>query len=443
MLRFLRFKFLLVLIFIISIAQYGSVAFVSALKGNVVLWQMDNHAAEGAGLFRYIKDAFLLCFSFLWPIYALKIKLPKVILNIISIYFVWFGFVLGFGSIGMFFGYSSMLFMMAGLRWLMLLHASFGVFILMHGSLSGLNYHKNIIYCLIGFGAIDLLLISWQLSSGQAAYGLALGQSRLTGLFSNAGVAGFFGLALALTGMQLDGASFKLRLMLSCGALIIGLSSGTRSMIMAVFFITSLQVIEYVEGGAGKKFRIFLKITSPPILLIIMWIGYQWMIGAVDRGGILDAQLAGGGRISNFVNMLDILSLSDTGEFLFGRGLGVGTNTAYGMLEADGIEPSKFRFNWLIDNAFLTQFFQFGLIGSLIFWIGIFCFCVAVKPLAIKKYRRRYWLTVLIFFVILWVGNPFEHYLLMMPYAISFGCVYWGSYNQKKLIKSLSAESIA
>jgi hypothetical protein len=176
---------------------------------------------------------------------------------------------------------------------------------------------------------------------------------------------------------------------------------------------------------------------------VIFWLGYEWMITAVDRGGIMEAQLARGGRISNFLNMLNVISGSNLGEFTFGRGMGVGTNTAYGMLLAAGKAPEAYRFNWLIDNAFLTQFFQLGALGSLVFWIGLGYIFVVVKPAPIRKYRRRYWVVASCFFAILWAGSPFEHYFLMMAFFIALGSIYWTARAEQRELYRSSSQGVA
>ncbi|WP_416050612.1 hypothetical protein [Cupriavidus basilensis] len=430
MFKWLRFEILIPLIFIVGVAQYGGAAGTSALQGDGALWQMDNATMEGAGISRYVKDGFLLILSISWPIYIKKLGLPRATTNLVGIYFIWVVLAISLGLIGAIFGDGSWIFIFAGLRWLMLLHASFGVFLMTYSLPDKMGKHKSVIYCLILLALLDLVVVMWQLRSGQAAFGVSFGQGRLTGLFNNAGVAGFFGLALALTGLQLDGASRKSRLVLSSAALVIALSTGTRSMIIGVFLVMMVQVLEGVESGSRRGIKDALMILLIPILGVVAWVGYGWMIQTVDRGDIVEMQLANGGRISNFVGMVDVLSTAEQIEFMFGRGLGIGTNTAYSMLAASGISPEGIRFNWLIDNAFLTQFFQFGLIGSLVFWVGVLFFAVTIRPGKYKRYRRRYLIAAVMFFVILWAGNPFEHYFLMLPFAIAMGSVYWGGMAQ-------------
>ena len=425
--KWLRFDILIILIFMIGVSQYATVAVTSALQGDVVLWQMETAAMEGSGWLRYVKDGFLLLLSISWPLYLRKVNLPHPIARMIRIYSFWMLCVVIFGAIGIIVEYSPFLFLTAGMRWLLLLHASFGVFVLMASAPNSISTHHNVMRALLVMAAFDLTLILMQYATGQSSFGLGFGQSRLTGLFNNAGVAGFFGFALAMVGMQLDGASNRSRFLLAGASLVIALSSGTRSISIFVFLILSLQTIEYFYSSSKQIIRKLFIVFIIPTFFLMVVLGYQWMIDLVDRGGILEIQLQSGGRISNFINMTGVLLEADVGEFLFGRGLGVGTNTAHNMLLATGISPYAFRFNWLIDNAFLTQFFQLGLLGSALFWVGVLIFAVLVRPPRIKKYRRRYWLTCILFFAVLWAGNPFEHYLLMLPFSISLGCSYWGA----------------
>jgi len=442
MFRWLRFDVFVPLVFIIGVAQYGSAAIVAALHGNVVLWQMDNLAMESAGPLRYIKDAFLLIISVVWPIYAARRTWPKGTSKIIVLYLVWLLLILCIGLVGILVGYSPPIFLVAGIRWLMILHVSFGVFLLMWVCPIWSRPNRRVIYCLLGLAALDLMLITVQFGVGGAT-GNAFGHSRLTGFFSNAGVGGFFGLALVLVGLQMDDTSTKLRFLLSGGAMVIALSSGTRSMVISVFILTALQALEWVESRRDRRLTGPLKLAFGPAILVIAWLGYRWLIDAVDRGGMVETQLAHGGRISNFIDMMGVIYSADFGELLFGRGLGVGTNTAYTMLVAAGLDPGGFRFNWLIDNSFLTQFFQFGILGSLVFWSGVFGFLVLMRPRGLRKYVRRYWVTTALFFIILWAGNPFEQYFLMIPFSIAIGAAHWSARFNKNVAKPLAPRAAA
>lgn len=138
MLKWMRAKYLIPLIFIVGVAQYGVTAVQNVLSGNVVMWTMDSELMESAGPLRYVKDAFLLLLSFTWLIYVSRFKQYSLTKKLVGYYFFWLACITLLSILGIAIGYSPAFFLMAGLRWLMLLHASVGVFFLMRG-LSWLN----------------------------------------------------------------------------------------------------------------------------------------------------------------------------------------------------------------------------------------------------------------------------------------------------------------
>ena len=149
-----------------------------------------------------------------------------------------------------------------------------------------------------------------------------------------------------------------------------------------------------IQEPLQKRSRKLIKVLFLPALLAAGTLGYQALISVVDRGDLIGNQLGDGGRVTNFFEALDMLYSADLGELLWGRGLGVGTNTAYGLLSAQRITPESYRFNLLIDNSLLTTFFQFGFVGSALFWLGICMFVLSIRPRMSARFRRRYWVTI-------------------------------------------------
>ena len=427
MLRWLNVQYLLPLIFIIGLAQYGVTAIQNVLSGNVVMWTMDSETMESAGPLRYVKDAFLLILAFIWPIYVAKLRSPVGIRKLYGYYFVWLPCIALFGVLGIAIGYSPPFFLAPGFRWLMLLHSAVGVFFLMRGISSLRRQQSHILWLFIAMAVLDALVILMQIRAGASIGDVRLAGSRLTGMFNNAGIAAFFGFSIALCGMCLTRTSIRQRATLTALSLFIAFASGTRSMMILIFVIFIIQINAVMISYNLKKYSTIILFGTTIFFSVVGWLSYQSMIDSVGRGGILETQLGEGGRISNFFGMLKTLYAADYGELLIGRGIGIGTNTAYGMLKAVDIYPEMYRFNWLIDNSFLTQFFQFGAIGSLLFWAGIFAFLYETgrKLSSTHKLHHRLASSFLVF--ILFAGNPFEHYFLIMGFSIAIGLSFWGS----------------
>lgn len=422
--RMLRFDYLLPLILLAGVAQYSLVAYTAIVSGSVSLWTIDFSELTSAGPLRYVKDAMIVGISIAWLIVLPTLHLPRELVRLIHIYFLWLGVVIGVGLIGFILEYSPLFFLPAGLRWMLLLHAAFGIFILSSTLVIGNTRHKFIFRFLLVILLINSYATLLQLKSTANAIGVAFGAARLTGLFSNAGVAATFAIAVALFVSQLNEIGLKRRISVTFVCLFLALSSGTRYATGAVFIIILAQLWELIDvGTGGLKAR--KKVVFFPLAVLAIFIGYQALILQVDRGDAIFQQFGQGGRVDNFFITINLLYSSDIAELFFGRGLGIGTNTAISALFADGINPSRYRFNILVDNSLLTGIFQFGLFGSLVFWFGIWKFIKFVKPKhsSIAKARFLVVSTVILMTVVL--GNPFEQYLLMMAFASALGSGYW------------------
>ena len=331
------------------------------------------------------------------------------------------------GSVAFVLDYSPLSFVWSGLRWLLLLHASFGLFLLSKSFLdNGVSQRLIAIFCLC-IGVVDLAFALQQLSELGIAYGATFAETRVTGFFGHAGPAAFFGFAMALICLHLDRVSFPIRFSVSAIGFLIALSTGTRSIVIFIFMIIALQFFEFVEVNRTSLLYRVRKIIFLPLVTAAAFVGYGWLIAIVDRGDLVGTQLEEGGRVANAVESIKMLYSAEMGELIFGRGLGIGTNTAYGQLLAAGVTPEFYRFNFLVDNAILTTFFQFGLLGSIWFWSGIVMFVASARPKLHGRASRRYWTTCAMFLLILWAGNPFEQYYLMLSFATSLGCAYWAS----------------
>jgi hypothetical protein len=409
----------------VGVAQYGMVAFSIITSGEVSLWTVESDLLESAGLLRYIKDITLVVFSIAWVIALPRLYLTKKLTKLIKLYFLWFIMLIIIGIVPFILNYSPLFFLPAGLRWLMLLHASFGIFILSSTLVTNRLGHKKLVNIILVILLMDAYAILLQFSLASNFYQMALGASRLTGLFGNAGVAGFFALSMALVILQLDGVLLKKRILINLLCIFVALSSGSRFVTMAVFLIILIQFWEVAEQGYNNRLKAIIKFCFILLSISALFFGYEALTVQVDRGDAIAQQFERGGRVYNFLETIEIIGTADVGEFVLGRGLGLGTNTAMGSLLSQGVEPNQYRFNRLVDNGLLTAFFQFGLLGSLIFWIGICMFMLSIKPKYLNRSIQRYFITILLILITILAGNPFEQYYLMVAYAVSLGSSYW------------------
>lgn len=417
-----RPQFLLPLIFVIGLLQYGAVAMQSIAQGDVALWQIDDAALTGAGISRYFKDVFLVLFA-AWPIFIARRSLSSEMVRIFRAYLIWLAAIILLGTTGHVIFDTPTIFLLAGLRWILLLHCALGLFLLMRTWVQPGARQWRLFYALFILVVADLAVAFTQLNIGFALYEVGFARSRVTGLFSNAGVAAFFAFGIALVAVHLDNVRFTPRMVLIAGCIGIALTSGTRSMVLSILAVGAVMLMEILERH-GSSYRSLLKL----VILITVFTGgayaYVQLISLVDRGGMIETQFQAGGRVANAIETLYLLGQADPVELLVGRGLGTGTNTAYGALTASGVQPEIFRFNLLVDNAFLTQFFQFGIIGSMVFWGGLLVFLKSAKPKG-AVLRRRYWVAVTLLFLITLSGNLFEQYFLMFGFAAALGIGYW------------------
>ena len=422
--RMLRFDYLLPLILLAGVAQYSFATYTTIVSGGISLWTMDSYELTTAGPLRYVKDILIIGLSIAWVAALPTLQLPRKLVRLLHIYFLWFGGVISLGLIGFILDYSPLFFLPAGLRWLLLLHAAFGVFLLSSKFVIDTDRHQFIFKFICAILLVNSYATLLQLRFALSALDSALGASRLTGLFSNAGVAGLFALAIALIISQLDGIGLRKRIVVIFLCLFLALSSGTRFATGAVFLIILNQVWEMVDKG-GKRFRGIKKIIFIPLALVSIFIGYEALISQVNRGDAISQQFGDGGRAGNFLIVIKMFFSANVFELLFGRGLGIGTNTAIGILVGSGVNPGLYRFNMLVDNSLLTCMFQIGLFGSFLFWFGIWRFISFTKPKHSRLAKSRFLVTVAIILMALGLGNPFEHYFLMMAFAYSLGQIYW------------------
>ncbi len=406
----------------VGLLQYLPTILQSLIQGDVFIWTLQKEVISEAGSLKYLKDVFLFVFGVYW-VKKIALTVPHVYHMIFKIYLVWLALFFCIGCVGYFLDYSPLMFFKAGVRWLLLLHAAIGFFMIA-ATYKEKQKDQSIVYAFLLFIlVVDCLVIAFQIRIAGYSMSVSLGSSRLSGLFSNAGVSGFFSVAAALISLVYLSRSLSEKVFLLGLCLFIALSSGTRFAMIAVFVCFCINFYEYLKVKASKKFLTLTILLVAPIFLSSTVYFYGLMIDIVSRGGILEVQLSEGGRIYNFIHYSGLLLQADFVEFVFGRGLGVGTNTAFSIADGMGFSPEAFRFNWLVDNAILTMFFQVGLLGSMLFWSGVFLFFLVVNKLCQRALYRYFFLVSFLFVISVFSGNLFEQYYLIVTYMFVLGLI--------------------
>ena len=437
-----RFAYIVGLLFIVGMAQYAPVAIDSIVRGDVQMWTVDTSALDDAGPTRYLKDLFVFGFGAYWPIAVFRRRQTAEITALCSFYLAWIGAIVSVGLIGFVAELSPPLFLLAGIRWVMLLHCSFGLFLMTKDFPESPVVQRRLILLLLAFGVLNNYVANKQASLGVVLAQVVLVQSRVTGLFSNAGIAGMFGLALAIFGVLLDRARAWQRIALVASAFFTALLSGTRFAVLSIALLAAVLGWELVMHHAEARKKMLLSVMIVPPALSAAVVGYVSLMAAAGRGDIVGTQLEKGGRIANAMSTLSDLQNADLGELFFGRGLGIGTNTAVGYLQASGVDPSQFRFNLLIDNGFITLIFQIGIVGLLLFLGGMLAFLLKVKPRQNQWLRARYFALLIILIVTFSGGNILEHYFLLTSFFIGFGTLYWRDRRETRPVPDVWARTI-
>jgi hypothetical protein len=436
------FAYVVALLFIVGTVQYASIAIDAIIHGNVQMWTVESSVLDGAGPTRYLKDLFVFGFGVCWPIVMFRPRPSAEITAMCFAYFIWISAIFLIGLVGFIAELSPLLFLVAGVRWLMLLHCSFGLFLMAKDFPESPVVQRRLIILLLTFGFLNVYVASKQASLGVALASVALVQSRVTGLFSNAGIAGMFGLALAIFGVMLDRAHVWQRSALIASAFFTALLSGTRFAVLSIALLAAVLGWELTVYQARKRRRMLLTVLSLPLALCAAVVGYLSLMAAAGRGDFVGTQLEQGGRIANAVSMLSTLATADLGELFLGRGLGIGTNTAIGYLQASGVDSNQYRFNWMIDNGFITLIFQIGVLGLLLFVSGAFAFLMKIRPRRSRRLQGRYWALLIILFVTFSGGNILEHYFLLTSFFIGFGTLFWQDRRETCAVLEISDSTV-
>jgi len=396
------------LLVITALMQYIPYALASIATGTYVHWTYANASFDlgFAGNFIYLKDFFSVLLFLLLFSQGGRLKRKAVM----------FGFIVAWGGcIGFLTGNVSPLYMVAGVRQLLLF---FDVVLYV-------EYvdRKDLLLWDMGRKArlfIALAVVEFVIVfAGVAATGsfssFGQGAMRFEGTLGNGGLLGYFAIGamfIVLVASEVLGWRFRMWEMLGLLAAIFftAIASGARTAIFLSYAILVFLTAHYFFGKlrvGGRKIGMMLMAC---VLLAVSAVPvYVFTLNYIDRGALAQS---GSGRLDSFFRLVQE---SSNMERVFGHGLGCGTNAAVSLGERMGG----------LDGTVNAIFSQFGLVGTVLFLLGFVMFFVRFFKLA-KSHRGTMAMSAVLFGCIIFIINIFEQSVLMLM-------VVYGSYATYRL----------
>ncbi len=419
-------------ILIVTILLAGIFQYLQFILGGVSdiensMWNIDVEDAQaGSGISVYIKDGFVVAFGLFWPTWILFQKNYNLLSLWFRFYIIWIMSFFIYLAANHFINENHELFLLSGSRWLLLLHCSIGVSVFFRLFSLNKDSSKYVFWIIVLLSGSNVYMSTAQLVAGSFLNGVGVGAARTTGLFTNAAISGFLGLAVVF--MTVFDRSFNATQRLC--VLFIGLAtailSGTRFLMISQFILLIGLIYDILIIRLGRNSANKIAISSIGPLIFITVVLYTGLINLVDRGGIFSEALDDDGRFGRLV--FGFSRLFDEGYLatLFGAGIGMGTNTSFTLALLSGVSQDKYPLNILVDNGFLTLILQSGFIGLLWFIAGLlFIFNKLSFNCEINKTNIA--IVLVIFILTMFAGNPFDHYFLMIGFAAAIGASIRGN----------------
>lgn len=375
------------------------------MSGVVVHWGDADAVVGTFGFFRYIKEIFglILIIVSAFTITTSRVGIVQRLRNQAGTYL---GLALLIGLVGHILDPQPLL-LAVGLRWMVHTTAAVGLclIVLEYDLWSDLRFRRLLLValCCALFGNTLFVLLQERVQAGYARY---------TGLFSNAGVMGFFVIGVALTIELVMRGSLVLCTAAYGAALYSAMRAGSRAAMIVVGILWITFLIRKVAGKNNMLLGLSL-----PLFFYGVWFSFNFAESTADRGNLIEAQLEQGGRISNigaFAHTFQQVSIVD---IIVGKGFGYGTNGAFGF--SSGVNTGH---PWLIliDNGYITWFVQFGVLGSLLLlfiivgWCELFMSAIRAAP-ETRVIATSCMLTPLF---LMMVGNGLEQFGLIFFLAL-------------------------
>jgi hypothetical protein len=392
-----------VALLVIAAFQYLPVAMTASFGGEHLYWSLPPDLVAKAGWYHQGRDIILVVYGCLWPILVKRS-------NEIMSYSAWMIGVVVLGTVAYVLGNGYWPIYLAGVRWLVGLNAAFGIYLMVaHRGFSQAEF-RVVVWTTIFVELVSCALTMLQLR----AVGLGgFGTARLPGVFVTGGTSGYFAFSAALIASLAGGGRLPVASKLCYFlALLEAAASGTRFALIAIVPLLYIDTVRWLRGKGffqSRSIETLLHVSVIPILLALS-VGFAAM--ASGRGGVITDQASDMGRSASLSLAYDTIRQTGSfGKYMFGAGLGQGTNTAEIML-ASGIQRPDWQI--LVDNMFVTTFLQFGIIGTLFVCFGFFGFVLS---------KVKY--TSIIFFGLILIACVTQN-LIEQIFILLSGAVYCG-----------------
>lgn len=406
-----------------AVFQYAPAIISYGLAGSVILTGADTDFLESGGLLRYIKDIyiiFVICISIFYFGYLTREPTnSRVLLK----YLLWLVVLLTLGLLPLLFVNTAFIFIVAGVRWLLLLTAGVCLFAWAAREPLTLSQQSTLAMLLIMVCAVDLVEVFLQARTAGDLYGIAVGSGaiRIAGFMTQAGVAGTFAILIAMLSLVLAEAGDVKRLILLFSATIISLAAGSRFGLIVVMLMFYGYLDERLTAKGAGHFRL---LARGGLLLggcAAAFYLYGKMNEFTDRGDLMETQTSEGGRVANLIKTGNLILEFSFCDVFFGQGIGVGTNTVVNMLATSSELSGNLTFNQLADNTVVTIFYQFGIFGSAVLWAGVWAFwkTVCVGSSAVVRVKQN--LLIVGFLISIISTNLFEQFFLVIGFPLVLG----------------------
>lgn len=349
-----------------------------------------NGAGSIAAIMRFSKEVIIV----LMLIYScLRIKTKKQI-KILLLFSVWvlYGILLSLIS-----GYSCLTIIAGVHSYMFIIVLVFGYNCFESRAIS-LQIIKNIIFCGAVINCIASIDQAFRLLGTNFEL-IGSGSYRFPGIFGAVGMSSEFDVIVALFSCILDvikNNDRKYSIFLFIISFISAIFSGARSAILNILIIGLVWLFlknHMTQINKAVLIGIFGAVMIPLFIIVIT--------NFADRGNILDVQLKSG----RLHILIDILKSGNVYELIFGRGIGVGSNSDVLLQRSATIGSGR-----ILDGTFNLIMYQYGLFGI---FIAVYLIIFLLKKLLNNKQFILDFLFVGTIILRCFTGNLLEFYSVL------------------------------
>ena len=407
-----------ILLIILAVMSYILTAINLIYNNKYVLWTINNANIDGGiiyKIFPYLKDIIAI---FLFIVLALNNKKNlKIILIFVTI--VCLGSMIIWLNNGN--DNDNLLYIIAGIRMLLYFIVAMMYCLSVNDyKLVSLKLFKVIKVMIL----VEFFIVYIQIMRSENIHNIGNGAYRFCGTFGNAAGLAYFCIAACLyiliyKNIFNNGNGMKKNYVYYALIMALVLATGSRTGILSCIIIIFMYIInELLKSNiiSKKNMYIFVMILTIFIIPLI----YNLMIKFVNRGALMDS---GATRIDIFLLLFDLKNTNFL-KFIFGYGIGYGTNNAVIL----GIKNAS-----IIDSTFGTIMVQYGILGLGIFIITLFYIVKKVFRYSSKCGGIFTAIAYIVpIFLVTIAGNIFEQIVLAMLLCYMFYCMKNNYYIKQK-----------